>query len=90
MRRIRLRRVWVVAVTVGVAACSTSVQPAGKQSFERNCGSCHAGGKLPGTRAAGLADPQKRAALDQFLAQHHAANAEVRAEIIEYLAAQEK
>ena len=90
MRRLRLRHAFVSVVSFAIAACSAPEQSTGKQSFERNCGSCHAQGKLPGTRATGLADPQKRSGLDQFLAQHHASKSAVRAEIIEYLVSQEK
>lgn len=90
MRGSRPRHVLIAGATLGIAACSTPDQPAGRQSFERNCSSCHADGQLPGTRATGLSDPQKRTALDQFLARHHAADPKARAEIVEYIAAQEK
>lgn len=90
MSELGLPPLLALAVTLAIAACGTPDQPAGKQEFERNCGSCHAGGKLPGTAATGLSDPQKRTALDRFLARHHAADPAARAEIIEYLATQEK
>jgi len=77
--------------TVLLNACGDrSTSSAGAEAFERNCGACHTAANLPGTRAQSLADPQKRMALDQFLAQHHAADAAVRRQLIDHLAAQEK
>ena len=90
MSDVRLVPFLALSVPLVISACNAPDQPAGRQSFERHCGSCHAEGKLPGTRATGLSDPQKRTALDQFLTRHHAADVEERAEIIEHLAIQEK
>ena len=81
---------WLLCVAlIGAAGCK-SASSAESEAFDRNCGACHTTANLPGTRAQGLADPQKRAALDQFLAQHHAPDATVRGQVIAYLAAQEK
>lgn len=77
------------AALVGTNGCK-SASTAGAAVFERNCGACHTAADLPGTRGQGLADPQKRIALDQFLAQHHASDAAARGQIIDYLTAQEK
>ena len=83
--------VWLMfALSVGVGGCKAPVPSATTEAFERNCARCHSAANLPGTRAQGLANPQKRAALDRFLAQHHAPDVEVRGQIIDYLATQEK
>ena len=82
--------VFVTVAAIATMACSTADQSDGERSFAANCGTCHSAAELPERRVKGLADPQKRAALDQFLARHHAADPEARAKILEYLAAQEK
>ena len=71
-------------------SCNTADRSDGERSFDRNCGTCHTADELPESRLSGLADPRKRTALDQFLARHHAPDPAVRAEIVEYLATQER
>lgn len=71
-------------------SCNTSEPLDGARTFQRNCGACHTADKLPEGRVTNLADPRKRTALDQFLARHHAQDPAVRADIVDYLAAQEK
>jgi mono/diheme cytochrome c family protein len=73
---------------IGAPGCK-SASSAEAEAFDRNCGACHAVANLPGARAQGLADPQKRMALDRFLAQHHAPDAAERGQVIDYLTTQE-
>ena len=80
----------LVSIATLSAACSAPDTRNGEQLFEQTCRTCHGQGKLPGSLAIGLTDPVKRNSLDQFLAQHHAADPAVRTEIINYLAAQDK
>jgi len=80
----------IASLLVGAGGCEAPRKSEGEVAYERNCGACHAVAKLPAARATDLTDPQKRIALDQFLARHHAPDVEVRSQIIDYLAAQEK
>lgn len=81
----------LIAILLGGAGgCEAPRRSEGEEAFERNCGACHAAGKLPADRITGLTDAQKRIALDQFLAQHHASDVQLRSQIMDYLAAQEK
>lgn len=81
---------FVATLAVGIAACNKADGAAGSAAFQQNCGTCHAAGKLPGTRATRLTEPERRIALDRFLAQHHATDPATRRQIIEYLVNQEK
>ena len=85
----RFSRWLLCAALIGAAGCK-SASSAESEAFDRNCGACHTVANLSGTRAQGLTDPQKRAALGQFLAKHHAPDATVRGQVIDHLAGQEK
>jgi mono/diheme cytochrome c family protein len=80
----------IASLLAGAGGCESPGRSKGEVAFERNCGACHAAAKLPAARASDLTDPQKRIALDQFLARHHAPDVKVRSQIIDYLATQEK
>lgn len=59
---------------------------AGQAAFARLCAGCHADPRGIGGRAARLEDPARRAALDRFLARHHATEAPQRAAVLAWLA----
>ena len=87
----------VFAVVVGVAtvAAQADVQAGsaaanGHQTFVQTCSRCHRPGVLPGERARGLANPQRRAQLDRFLSRHYARDPAQRAIIIDYLSRLER
>jgi mono/diheme cytochrome c family protein len=90
MRKGAIELSLIAILLVGAGGCEAPRRSVGEEAFERNCAACHAVEKLPAGRITGLTDAQKRSALDQFLAQHHAKDAELRNQIIDYLAAQEK
>ena len=79
----------VTAVLVATAACRSPSGTAGQQAFERNCAKCHSASALAVT-SAGLDDRERVAALDRFLAGHHAPDADTRRQIIDHLASQNK
>ncbi|GGG34073.1 hypothetical protein GCM10010964_22540 [Caldovatus sediminis] len=73
----------VAAQTGGAAAGDAA---AGEAAYARACARCHADPRAIGGRAARLDDPARRAALDRFLARHHAPDAATRAAIVAWLA----
>lgn len=90
MRRPDIISKAIMVLLLATAACRSPSGTAEQRAFEQNCAGCHSASSLVGTRASGLGDAERKAALDKFLAGHHAPDADVRRQIIDHLAAQER
>lgn len=89
MRHTHRKSALVTALLIATAACRSPSVTAEERAFERNCGTCHSTSSLA-VASAGLDDPEGVAALDQFLAGHHAPDTDTRRQIIDHLANQNK
>lgn len=89
MRHAHRNSALVTALLITTAACRSPTVTTGERAFERNCGTCHSTSSLA-LASAGLDDPERIAALNRFLASHHAPDAGTRRQIIDHLASQNK
>lgn len=89
IRRAHRKSALVMALVIATAACRSPSVATEERAFERNCGTCHSTSSLA-VASAGLDDPERVAALDRFLAGHHAPDADTRRQIIDHLATQNK
>jgi hypothetical protein len=85
MRNTGPRRGWW-PVRIGLLVAISSATAAGAEStFNEHCGKCHARPTSVLRGLQGNAEQERRKLLDVFLSTHHAEDAKLRAEIIDYL-----
>lgn len=89
MRHANRNSALVTALLIATTTCRSPSLTTEERAFERNCAACHSTRSLA-VASAGLDDPEKAAALDRFLAGHHAPGADTRRQIIDHLAGQNK
>ena len=82
-RRSHLAAVGLVVAGLGAGGAGPALADA--QTFAAQCGRCHARAQTLARRIEGDSVEAKRAALDAFLAGHHAADAALRERIVSYL-----
>ena len=75
-----------VACIFAAAAMSSAAARADAALFGQSCGKCHARASTLARALKGDTPAEKAAALDTFLAKHHAEDAVTRARIVAYLA----
>jgi hypothetical protein len=84
MRRHPRKSWWAVRIALPVAI-SAATAAAAESTFNEHCGKCHARPTSVLRSLKGNAEQERRKLLDEFLSAHHAEDAKLRAEIIDYL-----
>jgi mono/diheme cytochrome c family protein len=79
-------RLPLLAPPAAAQAGDTAAAAAGEAAYARACARCHSDPRAIGGRAARLDDAARRAALERFLAHHHAPDAATRAAIVAWMA----
>lgn len=77
---------WARVATMGLLSAVWLATAAGAENtFREHCGKCHArpASVLQGLK--GKSEQERRRLLDEFLATHHAEDAKLRVEIIDYV-----
>lgn len=78
--------VGVLLIASSFAVAQEAGASSGEAAYSRDCAPCHTDPRAIGGRATRLEDLARRAALERFLARHHAQDAAERSAIVSWIA----